>query len=269
MNTTNPNNSSQSLDALEAKIGRRQTKQVAITALVSLVPVAVALAFLWVTYNEIRGAQTKLDEVNEKVLALRAEADTASALSKRLQQENDAILAKTKLLQTENLALTDNNRQLSDELAEARKRLQETTDLAINKYDLTWEEVKILASKSDQVANLLARILEFRDEGIGWSSSNTLEKGFNSPNFAGFVLQELGYAPTDVTPYQALTSLPQDNGEPKLGDVVMYDGGFAMFFFRDREDEEFVAGMTFEGIIALKVDFGAERLGVIRTGVFR
>ena len=62
-------------------------------------------------------------------------------------------------------------------------------------------------------------------------------------------------------------SLDRDDGRPKQGDIILYNGGYAMFYFRDSNNVEFVLGMTFRGIVALKADCGAKCRGVIRTGI--
>ena len=81
------------------------------------------------------------------------------------------------------------------------------------------------------------------------------------------MLQRLDLARKGIKPVEALRSLPYDDGEPKPGDIVRYDGGYAMFHLLDQKNKPIVMGMTYHGIVVLDADFGADRLHVIRTGI--
>jgi hypothetical protein len=73
------------------------------------------------------------------------------------------------------------------------------------------------------------------------------------------VLQNLGLRPA--------SELPSDSSDPRPGDLVVYQSGYTMFFFRDPADVEFVVGMTPFGVTALLYDFGLPVQRVIRTGI--
>ena len=100
-----------------------------------------------------------------------------------------------------------------------------------------------------------------------WAWTTTTDKEFVSPGFAGFILQEMQLLPRELSPVDALSTLPLTKQRPRPGDVVVSDAGFAMLYFQDRDGEEFVVSMTLVGIVALSYDFGVRRVGVRRTGL--
>jgi hypothetical protein len=121
------------------------------------------------------------------------------------------------------------------------------------------EDAKLLASISDRLAHLLALVLRFQEDETPFSSANEPGVGFNSPGFANFVLSE-------IEPGMNLAALPATS-DPKLGDIVEYEGGFALFLLQDADAQPFVIGMTPAGIASLEPDFGVPRSGARSTGL--
>jgi hypothetical protein len=100
-----------------------------------------------------------------------------------------------------------------------------------------------------------------------WGLANTPRGGFTSPGFAGYVLRGLAPVSGGADPERALRRLPRTLDPPFIGDVVLYEAGFAMFFLRDANDQPYVLGMTPVGVTSLEPDFGVRRLAVLRTGI--
>lgn len=158
-------------------------------------------------------------------------------------------------------------RKLEERLADVQETLRRSSQFEQHVYQLNWAEAKVLASQIPLGGELLMHIGEYRNQGIGWAWENTPDEGFVSPGFAGFILQEMQVVPGELSPIDALFTLPLTNQQPRPGDVVVYDADFAMFYFQDRDGKEFVVGMTPVGIVALSYDFGVRRVGVRRTGL--
>jgi septal ring factor EnvC (AmiA/AmiB activator) len=195
-----------------------------------------------------------------------ADAERANAEVVRLQAELDRLssqLADTKeQLAVTSAELEDAEARLS--AAEARMAaLEEQIGLSVafseHLHPVDLEDAKLLSSRSDRLATLLERILQLQQEGTKFKSANELGVGFNSPGFANFILGEVDQGKT-------LGSLPQTSN-PQLGDILQYEGGFAMFLLEDAEAKPFVIGMTPAGIAALEPDFGVPRTGALSTGI--
>jgi hypothetical protein len=125
-------------------------------------------------------------------------------------------------------------------------------------YQLNWSDLKMLAMADDRAIDVLG-IIESRRTQV-WGMSNTDEGGYNSPGFAQLVWNQMSRPP-------AYADLPRDTGPPHPGDIVVYDFGYHLYYFRDNEGREFVVGMTPLGVLALDYDFGPRRLAILHTGL--
>lgn len=238
---------------LNQRIEQAQRKALLRTIVLSVAIVVVAAIVLLYTLREIDSANRKLAEAStelEQVSTHIAEANDA-----RMKAETDlkAALAQSAALKSE---VSDLSRQLDD----AKKTLAEALDLGKYVYKLDWSEAKMMATTNGAAAEVLIVINELKDQ-VKWGMSNTSDGGYNSPGFAALVLGRLGRMPADGS----LNSLPHDNEAPNVGDIVTYDGGYHMFYFKDSEGREFVVGMTPFGVEALTYDF-ARRGEVLHTG---
>ena len=106
---------------------------------------------------------------------------------------------------------------------------------------------------------------------ITWGSAArgaTPTEGFHSPTFAAFVLQRIDRSLEGLSVKEVLESLtPVPFQERRPGDIVVYEMGYSMFYFKDNEGTEFVIGMTPVGIAALKLHFGPNIEGVVRAAL--
>jgi hypothetical protein len=244
---------------LNRRIELGQRKALWRTIALSIAIVAAAAFVLLVTLREIESANAELAEANAKLAASKTElaqvsTEIAGANAARAKAEADLNAAVA-----QSTALRAEVGDLTAQLDETKKALAEALDLNKHVYKLEWENLKMMAATYGGVAPLLERIMGLRDD-TKWDMSNTPEKGYNSPGFAALVLQQMQHPSGG-----ALGSLPRDNGKPHIGDIVLYAGGYHMFFFRDHEGREFVVGMTPFGVQSLNYNF-AKRSAVLRTG---
>jgi len=173
--------------------------------------------------------------------------------------------------------------ELSNQIASMTAQLQESTNLLRNARNVTLMDAKQLMSYEPCQARVLARTLELRDQNVRWKVGGVNpEQGFDSPNFAAYVLNSEGLLPEQQLKPEAsagiareqarlMTMLPSE-GNPSDGDVVFYKTGYTMFYFTGVGLQEgvplaergFVVGMTPFGVVALTPDF-AQRIGVGRV----
>lgn len=101
---------------------------------------------------------------------------------------------------------------------------------------------------SHRVAELAHWIFAAKAEKWPWKlGGSSPEEGYDSPGFARAMLYEAG-----LKPLHELRLVD----EPENGDVVVYETGYTMFFFRNFDlGPDFVVGMTPFGIMALRDDF--------------
>jgi hypothetical protein len=70
-------------------------------------------------------------------------------------------------------------------------------------------------------------------------------------------------APHPVTSSALRARFPPAS-QPREGDLIFYDGGYVMFYFR-ASSGPFCIGMTPAGILSLRIDFGPRLLGYGRV----
>jgi hypothetical protein len=260
--------------AIERRIALKERRSFIRTLAAAGVVVAAAAVFLWITVARVEEAreeqrvlQEQSDKLKQENAALATQVETSSAALRDLetqiaamQQEAEQFKQQAQDLQAR---LADTQRQLEETSA----KLAAAAPFQDHVVDMNWELAKELASQCDGLGDLLARIGSYaQDERIHWGLQNTVEGGFTSPGFAAYVLREMGQALPENDP---LGKLRRVTSAPRNGDLVTYDGGFTMFFFRHPDGRELVAGMTVVGIVTLEVDFGPKRLAVLRTGICR
>jgi hypothetical protein len=231
---------------LDERIARAHRKAWIRTLVLSLATVLVALGFLFFTYWQVREAQGA-----RQLEAVRTE--------KAIQARSDAE-AKLKAAQEALSAATEQTNKLQQQIGELQTQLAQALDLEKHIYKLDWAELKMMASENGPATDLLMKIESLKSK-VHWGMANTAAGGYNSPGFAALVLG-------GRLPNGNLASLPQEAGPPYPGDVILYPGGYRLFYFRDHQRNEFVVGMTPFGVVALNYDF-ARPIAVLRTGISR
>lgn len=244
----------QTLDVadLNRRIELGQRKALWRTIGLSILIVAAAFLVLMLTLREIDGANRQLDAANAELDSVNRQIAGISEARAKAEADLAAALAQSAALKAEVGNLTA-------QLDEAKKALFDALDLKKHVYKLEWDELKMMYATYGPAAELLGKMMDLKDS-THWDMSNTPEKGYNSPGFATLVLQKMQHLPGG-----SLAGLPRDNGKPGVGDIVLYAGGYHMFYFRDHARHEFVVGMTPFGVEALNYDF-TQRSAVIRTG---
>ncbi len=211
---------------------------------------------------------------------IKAKTGAVAELQARIKALNDGLTAKTDeaagyqiqrdQAMEEAKRLKQANQVLTSRMGEARAHIRAGINLERFKRKLTPNEMRVMGRRSKEVGRLLSELMQYRENGVFWGIGNDADnpaEGFGSAGFAGFLLQRLDLAQKGVKPMEALQRLPSDDGEPKPGDIVQYDGGFVLFHMLDRKKKPIVMGMTHHGIVTLDADFGADPVRVIRTGI--
>jgi cell division protein FtsB len=225
------------LDQLLSEIERRESIAKRRALLWTLVPVAAAVVLLG--YSSWR-----LSDESARVERLQGEVET-------LRRDIGVLEAKLK---------------------ETQALLEDTVALAKYRQTVSFVDLKAIYSRYPRQARILDHIFNLREEGVRWRlGGQHPAEGFDSPSFAAYVLREAGLPGGDTVPGESLLEssrklyerLPP-TASPRVGDLVFYPAGYALFYFEDESRRPFVIGMTPAGIAALKPDF-AERVGVRRV----
>ncbi len=283
-----------SLQEIKSAIASRERFSLLVSAAISAAIIAGSVLFLFYTASLLRSSNAKLVQVQGELAQRQAElAQTAQAnaaaqtMETKLQGEiaslrSDAERAnaeKTKLQADAASARTDADRANAEvarlraavddanrQLAELSAQIRSSTDYAQHLHPVGWEDAKYLYGSSNRLAELLQKILELKDRKVPFSLANTVEQGFTSPGFAAYILGQIGVVRLGTGVQAAIDGLAKTD-TPKLGDLVLYRGGFAMFYLQDHQGNPFVIGMTPAGIAALQPGFGVPQEDVRRTGI--
>jgi hypothetical protein len=272
------------LEDLRQRVSRGQRAAVLRTAALSFGIVAVAALFLWFTLRQVSDAQMQLASVESRITdaaaaqheaekgrsvaeAAKVAADKALADAEKSRSVAEAARAdaevRLKDAQASVAQLTDQVTALQSQIAALQEQLKGALDLDRHAYELDWRDLKMIAATSGDAYRILEVVSDLRQQQVHWGMSNTPDGGYNSPGFARLVWEKLDGRP-------AFNQLPRDRGgDPRPGDIVVYQSGYNMFFFRDYEQKPFVVGMTPFGVTALNYDFGVKAVAVLRTGLGR
>jgi multidrug efflux pump subunit AcrA (membrane-fusion protein) len=240
-----------SLEELEATFRRRERRALRRTTLLTLVPVVAGAALLWLTLDRLHETNQKLERTQRQLEIVTEQLEEATHARDVARREATRLRAQLK---------RDRAR-----LQATQRQLRESAKFVGHEHPVTFTDIKGLASTSARAAPLFERI--FRQMPVKWGLANTPKEGFTSPGFAGYVLRGLAPVSASSDPEQALLGLRRTTEAPFIGDVVLYDTGFAMFYLRDSDHRPYVMGMTPVGVLALEPDFGVKKVAVLRTGL--
>jgi len=151
---------------------------------------------------------------------------------------------------------------LERNIHELEVRIEETMVFDRNRYQMNWANAKSLLSVSDsRQERLILDIIGMKMEGVGWKLNGySPEDGFDSPSFAAWLLNKNELLRIEPSQRYRLPEMLPETDNPRIGDLVFYDSGYAMFYFRDRNGHPFCIGMTPLGIAALEINFGPKLL---------
>lgn len=214
--------------------------------------------------------KTERDQVGSQAESFRYDLETLQSALNQMETRISDLQEERSRLQRENERLSRDNDVLAARMQQVTRDVRAATDLENHKRPVTPRDLRAIARRSKPLGTLIQQISLYRSQHVSWGIGKDADnpaEGFTSPAFAGFVLQRMGVLDTGQPPVEALATLPQDDGEPRPGDIALYEGGFALFHLEDARKKPFVTGMTFHGVVSLEPDFGATRTGVIRTGI--
>lgn len=204
----------------------------------SLTPIIITAILIAVSYAEVNSAQQKVEDAQRKVATLENRVDV---LGKELKQKNDSL-----------------------------KILEERFEFAVNykdkRYEMSYTADKEMYSQYPRQTEMLTEVRNLIDNNVvGWKlGGSSLQEGFDSPSFATYLINKFSSTqiPKDKTYklYDFLTKVEQ----PRVGDLVIYEKGYSMMYFRSG-GKSFVVGMTPVGLASLQLDFGPKRIGYYRV----
>jgi len=156
---------------------------------------------------------------------------------------------------------------LEKHIHELEVRIEETMVFDRNRYQMDWANAKSLLSGSDsRQERLILDIIGMKMEGVGWKLNGySPEEGFDSPSFAAWLLNKNELLRIEPSQRYRLPEILPETDNPRKGDLIFYDSGYAMFYFRDRYGHPFCIGMTPLGIAALEINFGPRLLKYCRV----
>jgi cell wall-associated NlpC family hydrolase len=221
------------IQSLLTKVERRERTTRKRVLVYSFVPVVLAGLLLWFTTHKIIQARQELDAVNDSLERARKEAV-----------------------------------ELRENLGKLEEQLRQSSNFAKHMVDVDLGDTKSLASHHDlqPQAIVLERIIAMKDAGVAWKlGGRSPNEGFDSPSFAAYIIREFTSHDVPVSGQSRLRQSLTPVSSPGIGDVVFYETGYTMFYFKRRNGRPFCIGMTPVGIVALEIDFGPKVLGYGRV----
>jgi hypothetical protein len=206
------------------------------------------------TQAQYSALQTKLATTNQDIAVLKSQAE-------KYQQEIGTLSADVEKYKSEVGTLLTERDGLQKAISELGAQIEAAQGL--KRYLYTGDINLVLKSMVDQKNfELLLDIWGMQGGSKTWQPGGIGPDQFDSPGFAVYILNK--YKAVEGDPekihYSLISMLPSVTS-PSDGDIVIYEGGFTMFYFMDgHTGVPFVIGMTPLGIVALKYDFAKVRL---------
>ncbi len=251
------------------------------TLVYALVPMLLCGALVWTSIHAIRLARRRSDakvlqtQRQERKRAGEALAD--ALLRERASSEKKVKSAMSYAEAEAQLAIAGVQvyaAGLEDELEEKQTLLSlaehvveerplfKSENSASRVSQIGWGDSFVLRLGHPKQFRLLSRIRRMRADRVGWKPDGRSPKeGFNSSSFAAYVLAEERIPGVGSSDGERLREVLPKTETPEVGDVVFYDKGYTMFYFRDLDGRPFCVGMTPLGIVALELEFGPRLLG--------
>jgi hypothetical protein len=242
--------------ALLERIERREQAARLRTILYSLLPVALTIALLGYTASSVSSAK-------KQVAGLKTEATTFTTQIDTSKKDAESSKAQAQSMQAEAENYKNQVTELQTQLTETQKALSEAVTLSKSLRPIDYANAKELANRFPGSESLLLELLELRQRRTKWKvGGQSFQEGFDSPSFAMYLLRQKRILGTEARTGETLADASRDlanrlptTKEPKTGDLVLYPGGYTMFYFDDRQEGAFVLGMTPFGITALRSNF--------------
>ncbi|MBI3152998.1 MAG: hypothetical protein HYZ21_12745 [Chloroflexi bacterium] len=263
--------SEEQLESLSKKIEERERLSRHRAWLLTGIPIIFAALFLAYTIWQIAQAQTKLDSTTNQLAAV--EQDYI-ALQAEVPQAQVALAAAQTEVSKANSSLATATAQLATATAQIGEAMSELNRVqAFAEFGCRIDEavLKEYSSNFTLQAEVLLYLQEIQYRDIPWNPGGFSEgEGFDSPNFALFVLQRFNLASLDILPGTRPWEFLPAASAPENGDIIYYESGYAMFYYKlpveygGTETQECVIGMTPLRIRSLEIDF-ANQVGILKV----
>jgi regulator of replication initiation timing len=216
------------------------------------------------------GYEDRIGNLRGDIVTLKQQASGLITENSNLTLAKNTLTAEIEPLKIESIRLRSENDKLKEKIAELKKgqeeaeaRLKEATDLVQFVHNIDFVDAKAIAVNYRSAAAVFSEIRDLQKQKVRFVlGGNTPDEGFDSPSFATFILKAKGLLNADIDSkashevrIKGLRDLLTPASEPRIGDVVFYPAGYALFYFVDSRGQPFVIGMTPDGITALNVDF--------------
>lgn len=218
------------LEALTAQIVRQERAARKRAIVYSILPVVIAALLITFTFLHLRSAQRKVATYEAQ----------ATAAQRKVGEMNQV-------------------------LASVEERLRQSTEFRTHIHQVDWMDAKVLASRYPARYYILAEIIDLRRNARWRLGGHSPSEGFDSPGFAAYILNKYSVMKIGDSQRYRLRELLPPAAVPEIGDLIFYETGYTMFYFKDTQDRPFCIGMTPAGILALDIDFGPATLGYGRV----
>lgn len=266
----------------------------------TLIPILVAAGLLWFTgwqvqkaSQELADSQAALAQTTQTLSAAEAALTKAQEKLGTAQVDNAEIQKELEVnsrILTDTLATATQVKQELVNLSEAYNQKKTEFDNLQRDADAIhqWLDSFPVLSKDYKLNYYTGDILEldkfiaeldYYDEirdgvfdlwknlfahlDVPWKiNGRSFEEGVNSPTYVAMLLKLIPQPVSLSIDQETLKQLlPLQNKQPQIGDVVYYEAGMTLFYFKDYSGRPLVIGMTPVGVVALNYDF-AEPLGI-------
>jgi hypothetical protein len=197
---------------------------------------------------DLASVAVKLADANGQLSSARAElaqtqqaATQAQAMLADLRKQYDSVTAAKEAAERD---LAASRQQVS----ELEQQLHQIYDFKPYVVPINEVDEKVAYGEiGEQGFRIIQQALQDEHRKLPFNGANTRDLGFNSPGYANYLLR--------LTAHPPLEQLHPRIGEAKNGDIITYQGGYTMFYFRV-QGKTFVIVMTPEGILSLNPQFG-------------
>ncbi len=150
----------------------------------------------------------------------------------------------------------------NDSLTEMKKVMELALTYKDKRFEFDFSRDKELFSRYPNQTILIEEMRRMIDAGeVKWHLGGySPETGFDSPSFAAFMINKYSKTKISAGERYKLREILTATTQPAVGDIVFYEGGYAMFYFK-YHNQPFVIGMTPVGLTSLTFDFGPRQIG--------
>ena len=198
------------------------------------VPLILTFILILVSYFTVNNANKQVKELEKQKQSLEL---TIDGLNNEMSLKNDSLTEMKKVME---LAITYKDKR----------------------FEFDFSRDKELFSRYPEQTRLISEMRRMIDANeIKWHlGGNSPEVGFDSPSFATYMINKFSKTEIPSSDRYKLREILPSTSQPEVGDIVFYQNGYAMFYFKYR-DQPFVVGMTPIGLTSLTFDFGPQRIG--------